>query len=78
MQLHSLAQRQSRLLRPFRRRFVPELRKAQAVKLCLEGEIRPSAPASILREHPNATIYLDRNSSSLLTPALRKECQLIV
>ena len=57
---------------------VPELRKAQAVKLCLGGEIRPSAPASILREHPNATIYLDRNTSSLLTPALRKECQLIV
>jgi len=46
---------------------VPDERKAQAVKLCLEGEIRPMAPASILRRHPNTTIYLDRDSSSLLS-----------
>jgi glucosamine-6-phosphate deaminase len=46
---------------------VPDQRKAQAVKLCLEGEIRPMAPASILRRHPNTTIYLDRDSSSLLS-----------
>lgn len=49
---------------------VPDLRKAKAVKLCLEGEIRPMAPASILRRHANATIYLDRDSSSLLSPDL--------
>jgi len=48
---------------------VPDRRKAQAVTLCLEGEIRPIAPASILRRHPNVTIYLDRDSSSLLSPA---------
>lgn len=47
---------------------VPDLRKARAVKMCFEGEIRPAAPASILRTHPNATIYLDRDSSSLLSP----------
>lgn len=52
---------------------VPDLRKAQAVKLCLEGEIRPMAPASILRSHPNATIYLDRDSSSLMNAAMRSE-----
>jgi len=46
---------------------VPDQRKAQAVKLCLEGEIRPMAPASILRRHPNTTVYLDRDSSSLLS-----------
>ena len=45
---------------------VPDARKAQAVKACLEGEISPLAPASILREHPNTTIYLDQQSSSLL------------
>ena len=45
---------------------VPDARKAQAVKACLEGEISPLAPASILREHPNTTIYLDQPSSSLL------------
>lgn len=49
---------------------VPDSRKAQAVKACFEGEINPMAPASILRTHPNATIYLDKNSSALLTTAL--------
>jgi glucosamine-6-phosphate deaminase len=48
---------------------VPDARKAQAVKLCLEGEISPMAPASILRTHPAATLYLDRESASLLSPA---------
>ena len=48
---------------------VPDKRKAEAVKLCLEGEIRPEAPASILRRHPNVTVYLDKKSSSLLSPA---------
>lgn len=46
---------------------VPDARKAKAVKACLEGEINPMAPASILRTHPNATIYLDKNSAALLT-----------
>jgi glucosamine-6-phosphate deaminase len=45
---------------------VPEQRKAKAVKACIEGEISPLAPASVLRKHPNATIYLDRDSASLL------------
>jgi len=57
---------------------VPDQRKAQAVKLCLEGQIRPMAPASILRRHPNATIYLDRDSSSLLSPALRSSLSSLV
>src|SRR5262252_941911 len=50
---------------------VPDKRKAQAVKACFEGEISPLAPASILRRHANATIYLDTNSASLLGPGLR-------
>jgi len=50
---------------------VPDKRKAQAVKACFEGEISPMAPASILRRHPNATIYLDTDSASLLSPALQ-------
>jgi len=49
---------------------VPDGRKANAVKMCLEGEISPMAPASILRRHPNTTVYLDRGSASLLSPAL--------
>ena len=48
---------------------VPEARKAQAVKACFEGEISPLAPASILRTHSNATVYLDRESASLLSSA---------
>ncbi len=46
---------------------VPDRRKAQAVKQCLEGEISPWCPASILREHSNAFLYLDRDSASLLS-----------
>ncbi|HXZ80977.1 MAG TPA: 6-phosphogluconolactonase, partial [Terriglobales bacterium] len=52
---------------------VPDARKAQAVRACFEGEISPMAPASILRTHRNATLYLDKNSASLLSPALRNQ-----
>jgi glucosamine-6-phosphate deaminase len=48
---------------------VPDARKAQAVRQCVEGEISPMAPASILRTHAAITIYLDRESASLLSPA---------
>jgi glucosamine-6-phosphate deaminase len=46
---------------------VPDSRKAAAVKACIEGEISPMVPASILRHHPNTTIYLDTDSASLLS-----------
>lgn len=46
---------------------VPGTRKAEAVRACLEGEIRAMAPASILRRHSRATVYLDRESAALLT-----------
>ena len=48
----------------------PDARKAQAVKDCFAGEISPLAPASILRTHPNATVFLDTHSASLLNPDL--------
>jgi glucosamine-6-phosphate deaminase len=47
---------------------VPDARKADAVKACVEGELSPMAPASILRTHPNTTLYLDRASAALLAP----------
>jgi glucosamine-6-phosphate deaminase len=50
---------------------VPESRKAQAVKMCFEGEISPTAPASILRTHANTNVYLDKDSASLLSSALK-------
>jgi glucosamine-6-phosphate deaminase len=45
---------------------VPDERKAQAVKSCVEGRISSQVPASILRTHSNASLYLDRNSAALL------------
>ncbi len=47
---------------------VPDARKAQAVKSCLQGEISQMAPASILRKHANTTVFLDKLSSALLSP----------
>jgi glucosamine-6-phosphate deaminase len=45
---------------------VPEQRKAKAVQLTMESEISPAVPASVLRTHPKTTLFLDRESSSLL------------
>ena len=47
---------------------VPDARKAQAVAKCFAGEITPMAPASILRTHHNAFVYLDHDSAALLNP----------
>jgi glucosamine-6-phosphate deaminase len=46
---------------------VPDARKANAVKLCFEREVGPMAPASILRTHARATVYLDGDSAALLS-----------
>ena len=45
---------------------VPDARKAEAVKNALQGPIDTSCPASILRTHPAATLFLDPDSASLL------------
>lgn len=50
---------------------VPDARKAEAVRACFEGDVSPMAPASILRTHPNTTVYLDRDSAALLAPSAR-------
>lgn len=49
---------------------VPDARKAEAIKACFGGDITPMAPSSILRTHAHATIYLDNQSASLLTPEM--------
>ena len=46
---------------------VPDARKASPVKQCFEGEISPLHPASILRNHPQAYVYLDEPAASLLS-----------
>lgn len=45
---------------------VPDRRKARAVRDCLELEVSPMHPASILQRHPRTTIYLDTESAVLL------------
>jgi len=47
----------------------PERRKAVPVKNLLEGPVATSCPASILRRQAHATLLLDTDSASLLTPA---------
>jgi glucosamine-6-phosphate deaminase len=54
---------------------VPDARKAQAIKNCFEGPVNPMAPASIIRRHPNATVYLDWNSASKLNSAVQAQLQ---
>jgi len=46
---------------------VPERRKAQAVKNCLELPLSVWHPASILQTHQNCFCFLDKSSSSLLS-----------
>jgi glucosamine-6-phosphate deaminase len=45
---------------------VPDARKACAVQACIDGDVSPLTPASILKTHANATIYLDKESARLL------------
>ena len=45
---------------------VPAITKARAVKATLYGEIGESCPATVLRNHANAILYLDKDSASLI------------
>lgn len=45
---------------------VPDERKANAVRDCVEKEVSNLHPASILQEHPHCTLFLDKASASLL------------
>lgn len=44
----------------------PRVHKAKAVQFALKGPIIPKCPASILRQHDNAILLLDRESASNL------------
>jgi len=46
---------------------VPALAKANAVKRTLEGAISEECPATVLRSHGNAVLYLDADSASKLS-----------
>lgn len=45
---------------------VPDERKAEAVRNCIQGDITPMHPASILQNHNDCIVYLDNGSASLL------------
>ena len=49
---------------------VPGPRKAPAVKRTLDGEIATECPATILRRHERAVLFLDKDSASLADTAL--------
>jgi len=51
---------------------VPASSKAEAVKRTLEGTISTECPASILRKHENAILFLDQNSAKWVGP-IRQE-----
>jgi glucosamine-6-phosphate deaminase len=46
---------------------VPDRRKAEAVKNTVELQVSPMRPASILQKHERTTLYLDLDSSALLS-----------
>jgi len=46
---------------------VPDERKAVAVRNAVQGPVTPMVPASILQQHPETTLFLDRAAASLLT-----------
>ncbi len=46
---------------------VPEARKAEAVQATVTADVSPRVPASILRTHPDTTLFLDRDSAALIT-----------
>ena len=45
---------------------VPDRRKAEAVRNALEGPITPACPASVVRTHRDAWLFLEPESASLL------------
>ena len=45
---------------------VPDKRKAEAVYNTLNAEISTDCPATILRQHPNTVLFLDKDSASRL------------
>jgi glucosamine-6-phosphate deaminase len=47
---------------------VPGASKRQAVRDALEGPVDPRCPASAMRRHPRAVLFLDGDSAALLQP----------
>jgi glucosamine-6-phosphate deaminase len=54
---------------------VPGARKARAVRGALSDKVGPACPGTILRIHPQAALFLDRESAALLAPATQATTQ---
>jgi glucosamine-6-phosphate deaminase len=54
------------LARPRLFAIVPGPAKRQAIKGAVEGPVETTCPASILRRHPDAHLFIDKDSASLL------------
>ncbi len=54
---------------------VPDERKAEAVRATLEDVISPAVPASILRDHPNATLVIDDAAASKISADLKSKLE---
>ncbi|MFK8111090.1 MAG: glucosamine-6-phosphate deaminase [Rubripirellula sp.] len=54
---------------------VPDARKASAVRGTVEGPITPDVPASILRNHPAATLIVDRAAAGELSEAATNQLE---
>ena len=52
---------------------VPGTHKAIAVWKTINAEISTKCPATILRRHPSARLYLDAESANLLNPKMIEE-----
>jgi len=51
---------------------VPGMRKAEIVQRVIEQPVSIACPATVLKTHPDATVYLDRDSSSAISDLLLK------
>jgi glucosamine-6-phosphate deaminase len=49
---------------------VPGRRKARIIRQMVEGPVTTACPATILRSHPDATVYLDKESAANLDASL--------
>lgn len=54
---------------------VPDGRKAHAVKITLEGELKVEHPASVIRLHGDCTTFCDADSASELSKIARDFCR---
>lgn len=56
---------------------VPDERKAAAVRATLEDAISPQVPASMLRNHGQVTLIVDRAAASKIGPATQSSLEMI-